>query len=177
LLGVGALIGYGIYRVTSFALGLGIPLFAFPLDYALTTIFLVDPFIFSIFKHLVVAVSEEVLKVFSIFVFANWVYERFRWDEPACLSSGITLGSIPFILAHIPAWGMVPDIAPYLFGLAVSIAMSGLGWFFYEKKVWGPVWVFTEFSIWPAISSHLIYNLAIELHLRVYPGLLALILL
>ena len=167
---IGAFSGYFIYWLLKLLSGGGLHLLAFPMDFAIASILLSFPSVYSIFHFLVVAIGEEILRAYGNFTFANWLGERFNLGKDIATSLGILISSLFFILLHIPAWGYNPNPFSYLMGLLIASVFSQFGFIFTPKAM--GILAFPEFTIYPGIVAHWVYDVLVDQNMRVVPSLI-----
>ena len=163
----GLVSGGVLYKFVSFLSNFGLSIYPFPMDLALSDILLSTPFMVSAINLLIVAIGEEILRTYGNFAFANWVAKRFNVSLPTAINVGVFISSITFILLHLPAWNFTPNIFSYLFGVLIVFLFSQLC-FMFISPFFGPFHI-GEYVIYPAIASHFIYDILVDMNLRLFP--------
>ena len=163
----GLVFGALIFKFINFLSSFGLSIYPFPLDLALSDVLLSTPFMVSAINLFIVAVGEEILRTYGNFAFANWVAKRFKVSTETAINVGVFISSIAFILLHLPAWNFTPNIFSYLLGASIAFLFSQLC-FMFMSPFFGPFQI-REYVIYPAIAGHFIYDVLVDMNLRLFP--------
>ena len=131
---------------------------------------IISPSFFFVY-YMVIAVGEEILKVFGWKNVANWLYDKLYWRfgfafaRNIIIIIGLLISFLGWMTCHIFSWGSLPPLG-IIVGITYSILFMMPYYLFGEKLISPEEGILlNKFSIWAPIGGHFMYDFLLQLKL------------